>query len=106
MIKIINKNNDLVVELNITDDEYNAIHVDDVADCTVTVYTTQTPAEKRIIIGKDKIQDNQIFILNEELSRLEEGILFFDIHIRYTDSRFDDGYFDYETTVQNNIYIR
>lgn len=106
MITKIDKNNDLVVELNITDDNGNVIQVADVADCTVKVYTNPTPTENRIIIGKNKIIDNRLFIPNEELLLLEEGILMFDVHIRYVDDRFDDGHFDFQTTIQNNIYIR
>lgn len=106
MIQKIYKETDLLFSINIEDNEGNILKVGDVAELTMSFYTDSTNTENYIIINKDDIiNDNQIFIDNSKLDLLNEGLLKYNIKLRFNNTSINEP-FDIAKTVETEYFIK
>ena len=106
MIQKIYKGTDLLFSINIEDNEGNILKVGDVAELTMSFYTDSTNAENHIIINKDDIiNSNQIFIDNTKLDLLNEGLLKYNIKLRFNNTSINEP-FDISKDVETEYFIK
>ena len=105
MIQKIYKNTDLLFTISIGDND-NIINIADIGELSITFYTDSTNAENYIIINKnDIINDNQIFIDNTKLDLLNEGLLKYNIKLRFNNTNIDEP-FDIAKDVETEYFIK
>lgn len=106
MIQKIYKGTDLLFSINIEDNEGNILKVGDVAELTMSFYTDSTNIENYIIINKnDIINNNQIFLDNAKLDLLNEGLLKYNIKLRFNNTSIDEP-FDIAKTIETEYFIK
>lgn len=105
MIQKIYKNTDLLFTISIGDND-NIINIADIAELTITFYTDTTSIENHIVVTKDDIiNDNQIFIDNSKLDLLNEGLLKYNIKLRFNNTSINEP-FDVVKTVETEYFIK
>lgn len=105
MIQKIYKNTDLLFSIEIGDNN-NIIDIADIGELTMLFYTDSTPVENHIVITKDDIiNNNQIFIDNSKLDLLNEGLLKYNIKLRFNNTNIDEP-FDIAKTVETEYFIK
>jgi hypothetical protein len=104
-MEIIYKNSDLIFNLDLIDKNDYRISVNDLKDAEIKMFTKQTKPENYIVISKTDILDNKIRVDNSELQRLEEGILYVDIHLEFYSNEFEDKKADFQRIIEMNYYI-
>ena len=106
MIQKIYKNTDLLFTISIDDNDSNIINIADVSELNITFYTDTTNVENHIIVNKDDIiNDNQILIDNTKLDLLNEGLLKYNIKLRFNNTSIDEP-FDIAKTVETEYFIK
>ena len=105
MIQKIYKNTDLLFSISIGDND-NIININDIAELTIVFYTDTTNVENHIVVTKDDIiNNNQIFIDNTKLDLLNEGLLKYNIKLRFNNTSIDEP-FDIAKTVETEYFIK
>lgn len=105
MIQKIYKNTDLLFTISIGDND-NIINIADISELNITFYTDTTNVENHIVVTKDDIiNDNQIFIDNSKLNLLNEGLLKYNIKLRFNNTSINEP-FDIAKTVETEYFIK
>nr|DAT88691.1 MAG TPA: hypothetical protein [Caudoviricetes sp.] len=105
MIQKIYKNTDLLFSIEIGDNN-NIIDIADIGELTMLFYTDSTPVENHIVVTKnDIINNNQIFIDNTKLDLLNEGLLKYNIKLRFNNTSINEP-FDIAKTVETEYFIK
>lgn len=105
MIQKIYKNTDLLFTISIGDND-NIINIADIGELSITFYTDTTNVENHIVVTKDDIiNDNQIFLDNTKLDLLNEGLLKYNIKLRFNNTSIDEP-FDIAKTVETEYFIK
>lgn len=105
MIQKIYKNTDLLFSIEIGDNN-NIIDIADIGELTIVFYTDTTSIENHIIITKDDIiNSNQIFLDNTKLDLLNEGLLKYNIKLRFNNTSIDEP-FDIAKDVETEYFIK
>ena len=102
-MEIIYKNSDLIFNLDLTDKNEKQISTNDLKGAEVKLFTKQTNPENYIVITD--IPYNKIKVDNSELQKLEEGILYADIHPEFYSDEFEDKKVDFQRIIEMNYYI-
>lgn len=106
MIQKIYKNTDLLFSISIGDNDSNIINIADVSELNITFYTDTTNVENHITATKDDIiNNNQIFIDNSKLDLLNEGLLKYNIKLRFNNTSINEP-FDIAKTVETEYFIK
>ena len=106
MIQKIYKNTDLLFTINLTDNDNNIININDVNELNITFYTDSTSSDNFIEITKDDIiNDNQIFLDNSKLNLLNEGLLKYNIKLRFNYTSIDEP-FDIAKEIETEYFIK
>lgn len=106
MIQKIYKNTDLLFTINLSDNDNNIINIADVAELSIVFFTDSSSVENHIIITKDDIiNDNQIFLDNSKLDLLNEGLLKYNIKLRFNYTSIDEP-FDIAKTIETEYFIK
>lgn len=105
MIQKIYKNTDLLFTISIGDND-NIINIADIGELSITFYTDTTNVENHIVVTKDDIiNDNQIFLDNTKLDLLNEGLLKYNIKLRFNNTSIDEP-FDIAKDVETEYFIK
>lgn len=105
MIQKIYKNTDLLFSIEIGDNN-NIIDIADIGELTMLFYTDSTPVENHITVTKDDIiNSNQIFLDNTKLDLLNEGLLKYNIKLRFNNTSIDEP-FDIAKDVETEYFIK
>ena len=105
MIQKIYKNTDLLFSIEIGDNN-NIIDIADIGELTIVFYTDTTSIENHITVTKDDIiNSNQIFLDNSKLDLLNEGLLKYNIKLRFNNTSIDEP-FDIAKTVETEYFIK
>ena len=105
MIQKIYKNTDLLFSIEIGDNN-NIIDIADIGELTIVFYTDTTSIENHIIITKDDIiNSNQIFLDNSKLDLLNEGLLKYNIKLRFNNTSIDEP-FDIAKDDETEYFIK
>lgn len=105
MIQKIYKNTDLLFTISIGDND-NIINIADISELSITFYTDTTNVENHIVVTKDDIiNDNQIFLDNTKLDLLNEGLLKYNIKLRFNNTSINEP-FDIAKTVETEYFIK
>lgn len=105
MIQKIYKNTDLLFSIEIGDNN-NIIDIADIGELTIVFYTDTTSIENHITVTKnDIINSNQIFLDNTKLDLLNEGLLKYNIKLRFNNTSIDEP-FDISKTVETEYFIK
>nr|DAJ23580.1 MAG TPA: hypothetical protein [Caudoviricetes sp.] len=105
MIQKIYKNTDLLFTISIGDND-NIINIADISELNITFYTDTTNVENHIVVTKDDIiNNNQIFLDNTKLDLLNEGLLKYNIKLRFNNTNIDEP-FDIAKTVETEYFIK
>lgn len=105
MIQKIYKNTDLLFTISIGDND-NIIDIADIGELTMLFYTDSTPVENHIVVTKDDIiNSNQIFLDNSKLDLLNEGLLKYNIKLRFNNTSIEEP-FDIAKTVETEYFIK
>lgn len=105
MIQKIYKNTDLLFSIEIGDND-NIINIADIGELTMLFYTDSTPVENHIVVTKDDIiNDNQIFLDNSKLDLLNEGLLKYNIKLRFNNTSINEP-FDISKDVETEYFIK
>lgn len=106
MIQKIYKNTDLLFTINLTDNDNNIININDVSELSIVFFTDSTSSDNFIEITKDDIiNDNQIFLDNSKLDLLNEGLLKYNIKLRFNHTSIDEP-FDIAKTIETEYFIK
>lgn len=105
MIQKIYKNTDLLFSIEIGDNN-NIIDIADIGELTIVFYTDTTSIENHIVITKDDIiNNNQIFLDNTKLDLLNEGLLKYNIKLRFNNTSINEP-FDISKDVETEYFIK
>ncbi|WP_270539636.1 hypothetical protein [Bacteroides zhangwenhongii] len=105
MIQKIYKNTDLLFTISIGDND-NIINIADIGELSITFYTDTTNVENHIVVTKDDIiNDNQIFLDNTKLDLLNEGLLKYNIKLRFNNTSINEP-FDIAKDVETEYFIK
>lgn len=105
MIQKIYKNTDLLFTISIGDNN-NIIDIADIGELTIVFYTDTTSIENHITVTKDDIiNNNQIFLDNTKLDLLNEGLLKYNIKLRFNNTSIDEP-FDISKDVETEYFIK
>lgn len=105
MIQKIYKNTDLLFSIEIGDNN-NIIDIADIGELTIVFYTDTTSIENHITVTKDDIiNSNQIFLDNSKLDLLNEGLLKYNIKLRFNNTSINEP-FDIAKTVETEYFIK
>lgn len=105
MIQKIYKNTDLLFSIEIGDNN-NIIDIADIGELTIVFYTDTTSIENYITVTKDDIiNSNQIFLDNTKLDLLNEGLLKYNIKLRFNNTSLNEP-FDISKTVETEYFIK
>lgn len=105
MIQKIYKNTDLLFSIEIGDNN-NIIDIADIGELTIVFYTDTTSIENHITVTKDDIiNSNQIFLDNTKLDLLNEGLLKYNIKLRFNNTSINEP-FDIAKTVETEYFIK
>ena len=106
MIQKIYKNTDLLFTINLSDNDNNIINIADVAELSIVFFTDSSSVENHIEITKDDIiNDNQIFLDNSKLDLLNEGLLKYNIKLKFNYTSIDEP-FDIAKTIETEYFIK
>ena len=105
MIQKIYKNTDLLFSIEIGDNN-NIIDIADIGELTIVFYTDTTSIENHITVTKDDIiNSNQIFLDNSKLDLLNEGLLKYNIKLRFNNTSIDEP-FDIAKDDETEYFIK
>jgi len=106
MIQTISPNDDLVLDVVLTDKSGNVIDESLIANLQFVVYTEGTSELQRVYLSKTRYNDGELLINSSELSTLSSGQLYLTTAIALLNSQYNDGSFDYIKTSALPYYLK
>jgi len=106
MIQTISPNDDLVLDVVLTDKSGNVIEESLIANLQFVVYTEQTSELQRVYLSKTRYDEGKLHINSSELATLTSGQLYLTTAIALLNSQYNDGSFDYIKTSALPYYLR
>lgn len=101
-MKKITKDNDLIFNVILRDNECNIIPVEGLSSIKYTFYTDST-----YHIDITEINEGKIYLPSSVMANFNKGILKYDVHIALDNEHFPDGTQDiYYHNRNTNIYIK
>ena len=106
MIQTISPNEDLVIDVVLTDRSGNVIEDSLIANLQFVVFTEETSELQRVYLSSSRYTDGKLYINSSELATLTSGQLYLTTAIALLNSQYNDGSFDYIKTNALPYYLR
>ena len=106
MIQVISPNDDLVLDVVLTDKSGDIIDENLIANIQFVVYTEGTSDLQKIYLSKARYNEGKLFINSSELSSLSSGQIYLTTAIALLNSQYNDGSFDYIKTSALPYYLK
>ena len=106
MIQTISPNDDLVLDIVLSDRSGNVIEDSLIANLQFVVFTEETSELQRVYLSSSRYSDGKLYINSSELATLTSGQLYLTTAIALLNSQYNDGSFDYIKTNALPYYLR
>ena len=105
MIQTISPNEDLVLDLVLSDKTGNVIDSSLIANLQFVVFTQETSEMQRVYLSGSRYRDQKLYVNSSELQLLSSGQLYITTAIALLNSQYNDGTFDYIKTNALPYYL-
>ena len=115
MVKRICKGSDIQLNLNIKDKSGNTLRISDLDEYTIKIFTTfkqtfctgswvkSTGVLTNIVVTETA----DILLINaDDLAKLEEGLIYYQYHIKTANASYPDGYIDEVVEGETSFYLK